>query len=300
LRPKAALGERGVKFVRLALIGVILAGLGYVFVTFRPWAGREGDTLHVFCGAASKPAVEECAAAFENQTGVEVHLQFAGSGAVLSQLKLSKRGDVFIAGSPDYMLKAQREGIVDPDSIKILAYLVPSILVQKGNPKGIRSLEDLGGEGIKVGIGNPEAVCVGLYAVEVLEASGLMDEVGKNVVVHAESCSKAAALVAMKKVDAVIGWRVFSQWNPDAIEAVPIAPDRIPRLAYVPAGICAGAARPDLAERFVEFLTSPEGRQIFAKWGYLASEEDARKFAPKAQIGGEYELPPDYRPNLQP
>jgi molybdate transport system substrate-binding protein len=289
-----------VRLVRLALVGVIVAGLGYVFVTFRPWARREDATLHVFCGAASKPAMEECAAVFEKESGVEVHLHFGGSGEMLSQLKLSKRGDLFIPGSPDYMQKALRDGVVDPEKVEILAYLVPSILVQKGNPKGIRSLEDLGGEGIKVGIGNPEAVCVGLYAVEVLEASGLVDKVGRNVVVHAESCSKTAALVAMKKVDAVFGWRVFSRWNPDAIEAVPIAPDRIPRLAYVPAGICTGAARPDLAERFVEFLTSPEGRRIFARWGYLASEQEARKFAPKALIGGEYRLPPDYRPNLQP
>ena len=260
-------------------------------------SGQEG--LQVFCGAASKPAMEECAAAFEEKTGTRVDLQFGGSGSMLSKLKMSKRGDLFIPGSPDYMAKAQREGIVDSEQVSILAYLVPSILVQKGNPKAVESLDDLAGPEITVGIGNPEAVCVGLYAVEVLESSGLLEEVGKNIVVHAESCSKTAALVVMKKVDAILGWRVFSEWNPDAIQAVPIAPERIPRLAYVPAGVCTTSRNPRGAEQFVEFLTSPEGRRIFAKWGYLASEEAARQFAPNAEIGGEYRLPPGYQPAAQ-
>ncbi len=279
---------------------LVLAGLGWlVYSTAGHWGPTGQERLQAFCGAASKPAMEECAAAFERQTGIRVDLQFGGSGTMLSKLKMSKRGDVFIPGSPDYMILAQQQGIVRPGQVKILAYLVPSILVQKGNPKAIQSLEDLGRPGIKVGIGNPEAVCVGLYAVEVLEAAGLLEAVGRNVAVHAESCSKTAALVALKKVDAILGWRVFSQWNPDAIEAVPIAPDRIPRLAYVPAGICTTCREPRRAEKLVRFLASPEGRRIFAEWGYLAGEDEARTFAPKAEVGGQYELPPSCQPAVR-
>ena len=280
----------------IVIVGGVLCLAFYVLgIRERPNKKR----LQVFCGAASKPAMEEAAATFGQKAGVEVDVHFGGSGTMLSNLIMSKRGDVFIPGSPDYMLKAERQGIVNSEKVAILAYLVPSILVQKGNPKGIRSLDDLGKEGIKVGIGNPEAVCVGLYAVEVLETSGLLDHVGKNVTVHAESCSKTAALIAMKKVDAILGWRVFSKWNPDAIEAVPIAPEHVPRLAYVPAGICTTSESPELAEKFIEFLTSPEGRRIFAKWGYLASEEEAHKFAPKAKTGGEYQLPADYQATVR-
>jgi molybdate transport system substrate-binding protein len=279
---------------------LVLAGLGWlVWAAPGLWREPNEERLQAFCGAASKPAMEECAAAFEKQTGVKIDAQFGGSGTMLSKLKMSKRGDVFVPGSPDYMLKAQREGIVRPGQVKIVAYLVPSICVPKGNPKGITSLEDLARPDLKVGIGNPEAVCAGLYAVEVLEAAGLLEDVGKNVAVHAESCSKTAGLVAMKQVDAVLGWRVFSRWNPQAIEAVPIAPDQIPRLGYVPAGVCTTARNPQRAAEFVDFLASAEGQRIFAKWGYLATEAEARAFAPKAQIGGEYQLPTSYQPALR-
>jgi molybdate transport system substrate-binding protein len=252
--------------------------------------------LQAFCGAASKPAMEECAAAFEKKTGIGVDLQFGGSGAMLSAIKMAGRGDLYIPGSPDYMAMAERDGIVEQGSSKIVAYLVPCILVQPGNPKGIKTLEDLAKPGTTVGIGNPQAVCVGLYAVEILDGAKLLDDVGRNVVVHVEDCAKTAALLSLKKVDAILGWSVFSKWNPEAIEAVMLDPERVPRLAYIPAGVCRTAKDQDAAKRFVDFLASAEGQALFAKKGYIATEEEARKFAPKARIGGEYRLPANYKP----
>jgi len=97
-------------------------------------------------------------------------------------------------------------------------------------------------------------------------------------------------------VDAIIGWRVFSKWNPDKIDAVFLKPDQVPRLAYIPAAISTYSRDRKSAKKFIDFLTSPEGQKIFAEWGYIATEEKARTFAPNARIGGEYRLPEDYRP----
>ena len=109
---------------------------------------------------------------------------------------------------------------------------------------------------------------------------------------HAESCSKTAALVTLKSVDAIIGWRVFSEWH-DAIDVVYLEPSQIPRLSYIPAAISTYAQDRESAAEFIEFLSSAPGQAIFKKHGYLATEEEAREFAPFAQIGGEYTLPED-------
>ena len=101
-----------------------------------------GRTITAFCGSASKPAMEEAASQFEQETGIRVDLHFSGSGTMLSQMKMARRGDLYIPGSPDYMSKAIREGVVDPESVAIIAYLVIAIDVQHGNPKGIRRLAD--------------------------------------------------------------------------------------------------------------------------------------------------------------
>jgi molybdate transport system substrate-binding protein len=252
------------------------------------------EELSVFCGSASKPAMEEAATLFEQRTGVKVSLNFGGSGHVLSQMEIAKTGDIYIPGSPDYIAIAENKGLIDTESVEIVAYLVPAILVQKGNPEGITSLFDLVKPDIEVGIGNPEAVCVGLYAVEILEYNDLLDECGENIVTMAESCSKTATLIATRSVDAVIGWRVFGCWHPDTIDIVFIKTEQLPRIAYIPAALSSFVKNREIAGEFVRFLRSSDGKEIFTRWGYLASESDAREFAPEAKIGGDYSLPESY------
>lgn len=239
--------------------------------------------------------MEEAAKIFEEKSGVKVELTFGGSGTLLSQMKIARRGDVYIPGSPDFMVLAERQKLVDPGTVRKIAYLVPVISVQAGNPRNIRTLADLGKPGIRVGIGNPEAVCLGLYAVELLERNGLLDQVTKNIITHAPSCEATESLLALKKVDAVIGWDVFARWGAGNVETIFPKQDEIVRLAYIPAAVSVFTRDREKASRFVEFLASAEGRKVFAAHGYGVTEGEVRKYAPKARIGGEYRLPEGYR-----
>ena len=245
----------------------------------------------VFAGSASKPPLEEAAESYQAETGIEIVLHFGGSGAMLNQLRLSQKADLFIPGSPDYMTKANRLNLVDSSSEKIIAYLIPAINVPKGNPKNIQRLADLGQPGIRVGIADPAGVCVGLYAVELLEMNELTAIIRPNLTGSVESCAKAAAMVSLQSVDATLGWREFESWNPDRTESILLPPEQIARIAYIPAALAKNARNVEAATDFLNFLTSMQGQAVFAKWGYLTSEEQARTYAPNARIGGEYQLP---------
>ena len=269
--------------------------IGLMFITISGCDAEPAKTISAFVGSASKPPMEEAAQAFERATGIHVYANYGGSGTMLSQIELSKSGDIYMPGSPDYIVKAENKNVIDPASVKKVAYLVPVIAVQKGNPLNIRSLADLARPGLKVGIGNPEAVCLGLYSIEILDYNGLLADVGRNIVVNVESCEKTAALISLKTVDAVIGWDVFHQWDPDTIDIVYVEPAQLPRLAYIPAAISSFAADKSGAEKFLDFLVSAKGQEIFKKFGYITEESEARKFAPDAQIGGEYRLPAGYQ-----
>jgi len=279
------------------ILGLVLAGM-MLLVAVGGCTQEETKEVTAFCGSASKPAMEEAAQAFTETTGIEVYLNFSGSGTMLSQMKVSKSGDLYIPGSPDYMTMAVNDGVVVPESVQIVSYLVPAILVPEGNPKNIKKLADLAGPGIEVGIGNPEGVCVGLYAYEILEYNNLLAEVEPNIVTHAESCSKTASLVALKSVDAILGWRVFSEWH-DTIDVVYLEPEQVPRISYIPGAISTYTENRESALKFLDFLVSPEGQGIFSRWGYLATESQTREFAPNAEIGGEYKLPETYRALVQ-
>ncbi len=254
--------------------------------------GAGGGTIEIFVGAASKPATEEAAKLFEQKTGAKVLLHIGGSGKMLSDMKLAQRGDLYFPGSSDFMELAKREKLVIPETERIAAYLIPSISVPAGNPKGIKCLADLAGPGIRVGIARPDTVCVGLYAVEILERAGLAEQVKPNIVTYAESCEKTASLVALGSVDAILGWSVFHYWQPDKIETVPLKPEDVPRIGYIPIARSVFCRNAELADRFVDLLLSEEGKAIFRKWDYIASEEEAKAFVRQnTPVGGEWELP---------
>jgi molybdate transport system substrate-binding protein len=254
-----------------------------------------GKEIMVFAGSASKPALDRAAMAFEERTRAKVYVTYGGSGTVLSQMELSRSGDIYIPGSPDYLVKAEKKNVTDPDTTGILAYLVPAICVQPGNPKGIRSLSDMCKPGITIGIGNPKVVCVGLYAVEILDAAHLLADIRNNIVTETASCEATASLISLRSVDAIIGWSVFHEWDPDNIEVVNIEPEQIKRLAYIPAVISTYSGEKEAAGEFIGFLTSETGQAFFRQCGYQVTESEARRFAPNAQIGGEYTLPDSYR-----
>jgi molybdate transport system substrate-binding protein len=249
------------------------------------------EELEFFAGSASKPATQELVELFEAETGHTVKLYLGSSGNLLSQMKISHRGDLYFPGSPDYMKRAKDDGIVVPETERIVAYLIPAINVQRGNPKNIKGLKDLSRSDVRVAIGNPHHVCVGLYAVEILDHADMLAEVKPRVIGYTESCAKTANIVALNGSDAVLGWRVFESWNPGKIETVLLVPDEVPRISYMPIAVSTLSSNAELAEEFIEYACSEKAKKIFEKWGYLTREEDAKKYAPDAVIGGDYSLP---------
>jgi len=274
---------------------ILFLAVGIV-VVFSGWgkANAEINSITVFCGSANKPAMEEIAIEFERVKNIKVNMIFGGSGTLLSQIELSRKGEIYLPGSPDYIIIAERKKLIIENSDQIIAYLVPAIITPAGNPANIHTLEDLTGPGVRIGIGNPESVCLGLYGIELLETNNLLEKVMKNVVTFGGSCSKTANLAAMSNVDAILGWRVFHFWNPDRMDFVPIAPENIPRISYIPISIPVYTKDINLSKEFIEFVLSPAGKAAYKKFGYLSSVEEAKAFAPNAPIGGEYKLPTAY------
>ncbi|MCS7265252.1 MAG: molybdate ABC transporter substrate-binding protein [Armatimonadetes bacterium] len=245
---------------------------------------RQTKEIHVFAGAANTPPLTEAAKLYEKRYGVKVRLTFGGSGVVLSQMKLARKGDVYVPGSDDYMELAVKEGLVDPNSIQIICWLVPVINVPKDNPKSIKSLNDLIKPGTRVAIAVPGSVCLGDVAKEILEKAGLWDKIQPNIVTQAKDCADLASQIKLGTVDAIIGWDVFAHWYPDTpMENIPI-PSEVLRVRNIPAGVTVFASDKKEAQRFVNFLASGAGKHCYAKCGYaikpptsVAKNEKAKK-----------------------
>ncbi|MCS6824119.1 MAG: molybdate ABC transporter substrate-binding protein [Cytophagaceae bacterium] len=254
--------------------------------------------LIIYAGAASKPPLEEVIERFKLKTGIPVEVIIGSSGHVLSQLKITRKGDIYIPGSSDYMEMAKRDTLVYANTEKIVAYLVNSINVQAGNPKAVKSLKDLCKPGLTIAIAHPENVCLGAYAVEIIEKNFTASEKQQfltNLRNYTESCEKTASAIALRAVDAVIGWSVFHHWNPQQIENVYLKKEEIARIGYIPVAICRSSVDSTRALKFIEFITGTEGKNIFKKYGYFSDVHEAYTFAGDGKpIGGTYKVPDEW------
>ena len=268
----------------------------FFILLFYSSPGLAKESIILFVGSASKPPVEEILRLWEKKTGIKGYATFGGSGYVLSQMILSKKGDIYFPGSSDYMEKAKIGGYIYPETERIVVYLVPAINVHKGNPHHIQELHDLLKPGLKIAIANPDGVCVGVYAIEIIEKSfspyekkAFMD----NLINYTSSCARTASAISLNMVDAVIGWRVFQFWDPERIETIPLKKKQIVRIGYIPIAISRYTHNKKLAQRFIDFMLSPNAKKIFRKYHYFTTPDEAFKWiGEKKPVGGLYRVPP--------
>lgn len=239
------------------------------FVAFFVPPAFAEEPLLVFAGAASKPVLEEAFARYQKKYGQEVKAVYSGSGVVLSQMILSRQGDLYIPGSQDFMDKAEARKAVNSSTRRVLAYLFPSILVSPGNPKHVRTLSDLTKPGLRLAIGNPESVCLGVFAKRIFGNSPCEAAILKNVVSHGRSCEDVLTSLLMGRVDAIIGWSVFAEWESakGKVQLIPLGKEATGMSANIPAAISAYSRQTEKAQRLLDFLSSA-GREIFAENGY--------------------------------
>lgn len=89
----------------------ILIAISFLFTGWKE-AGGKTDSITVFCGSANKPPMTEIAGLFERQENIKVHMIFGGPGILLSQIELSKKGEIYLPGSPDYIIIAKRKNLL--------------------------------------------------------------------------------------------------------------------------------------------------------------------------------------------
>jgi molybdate transport system substrate-binding protein len=229
-----------------------------------------GAALHVYCGTGLRPPMEELAELYKREAGVEVDVSYAGSGCLLSQLTFARRGDLYVPGEIFYMDQAQKRGFLV--EFKPIANMVPVIMVQKGNPKRIASLQDLAKPGLKVALGEPDAAAIGRETNALLDRAGLRKQVEKNCRMRAVNIAELGNVVKLKAVDAVIIWNANAVLWEDSTETIPI-----PAKYYQPARICMGiltfSENPSVARGLLELAASDRGRAIFEKHGYVIPSE---------------------------
>lgn len=220
-------------------------------------------TLLVYSGAGLKKPMTEIAQVFEEETGIKIEYVFAGSTQLLGQIELTNKGDAFIVGSKKAYEVAKEKGFAEEG--KEVAYHNPIIGVQKGNPLGIKDLEDLAKPGVKVVLGDEKANAIGETSQKLIEKTGLAG-INDNVVSKTATVNELIVHLSSKDADAAIVTEDAAFGNED-IELIPI-PEDVNIIQIIPVGILKATEHFDETEKFVEFVSSEKGKEIFGKYGF--------------------------------
>ena len=254
------------KRILLVTLLCVLITIG-VLVLVR--AASAGTTLLVHTGAALRPAMDELGAMFEKKTGTRIDYNYKGSGCLLPDVCVSQKGDVYMPGELYFMNQAVERGLVKRE-YKVVATMTTVIIVQSGNPKRIKGLEDMGKPGIRLGLGDPQVVAIGRAASECLVRAKVWDAARKNIVMTSQNVSELGNAVKMKQIDASIVWdAAAAMYNAKEMTVIPIAA-RYAVCSPVPVGTLKFTRNPREVQAFVSFLASPEATRVFVAHGFGA------------------------------
>ena len=197
---------------------------------------------------------------------------------MLSQMILSRSGDVYVAPEQMFMETATEKQAIDPETIKSVAYMIPVIAVKKGNPLNIATLEDLARPGVQVAITRTETTLLGKYAPEIFQKAGLAEEIGNNIVTETARPDNLLTMLIMGQVDAGIIWHFYEVQATDEIEVIYLGPQQLTGIGEMQAAVSSYTNNKKAAQQFVDFMTSADCKEVFKNLGYLVDAEEVKEY----------------------
>lgn len=235
-------------------------------------SGQERPRLLLFCGAGIQKPVSELVEIFNRDNDCVIEADYAGSEVLLSRITLKKKGDLYMPGDRSYVDIAAESGMIH-SSIDA-CYFVPCILVEKGNPKGIASLDDLTRNGIRLGLGDPAACAIGRQSRKIFTKNKIpLSEIENNLAFKSLTVNELGIQIQTGALDAVIVWDAIANQYLERGEIVEIPPDRNV-ISTVPVAVLEFSKHRGLAQKFADFAVSDRGKNVFRKYNYRVSSPE--------------------------
>ena len=223
------------------------------------WA--EQPELRIFCGAMLRPAVEHTIGEFERREGARVARIYNGCGILVAQMKSGERPDAYFACDASFMdmVRPMFEIPVRVSSNDMV------IAVKKGNPHGIRSIRDLAGKPVKIGVGHERQCALGALTKRKLDETGLCQAVMKNVTVQSPTGDFLVNQLRTGSLDAVI---VYASNVTAFTDIEPVKLDVEMAVAIQPIAVAKESKYPRMAERLKAALLSKRSEERFKSAGF--------------------------------
>lgn len=273
------------KLLSLILCLLLMAGLVACSAPSTDSTAADTDDeieLVVFAAASMTETLGEIADLYkEAAPNVTLTFTFDSSGTLKTQIEEGAVCDIFISAAQKQM--DQLDITADPEKnedgldfiasdtrIDLLENKV-ALCVPEGNPKGIRSFEDLAAAlksgDILMAMGN-EDVPVGQYSQKILAYYELSEEelAAAGKITYGSNVKEVTTQISEGAVDCGIIYRTdaFSE----GLETVATATAEMCGQVIYPAAVLKASAHAEAARAFLDFLSTEKAKEIFSSVGF--------------------------------
>ena len=290
---RSATTRGGINTLWLLLLGSVAVVAVLVLLLYqgqRRSVGDEASELKVYAANGPIEPITEAAKAYEAEYGVHIAITTGGSGELLGNIKIHNVGDLYIPGDTYFLEQAQEHDPPLIEEVLPLASMRPVIIVERGNPKGIRTVADLLRDDVNLALGDPDNPAIGKVTKKLLQASGHWDAIQTRIVdggggSFQGTVSTVANAVLVGPADAGVIWDADAAQYP-GLEVVHTPElDADEGVAHIAVGVMTASKAPAEALRFARYLAARDkGLEYFRKYHYETVEGDPWAVDPKLTL----------------
>lgn len=224
-----------------------------------------GDTLVVLAASSLTGAFTTLGKDFEQaHPGSTVTFSFAASSELATQIQGGAPADVFASASPTTMAQVSDSGGTSGTPVTFATNTL-EIAVPAKNPGKVAGLADFAKKDLAIALCAPEVPC-GAAATKVFAAAGITpapDTLEADV-------KAALSKVSLGEVDAALVYRTDVLAVGDKVMGIEF-PEAADAVNDYPIAVLTDAPHADLAQQFVDLVSSATGQKVLAAAGFGAS-----------------------------
>lgn len=244
----------------------LLLFLSLVGISFFGCRAEGEDVLTVAAASDMEFCLRELKGRFEAKYGTPVQVVTGSSGVLSFQIEEGAPFDLFLSADESVVDRVIEKGKGRAETRRRYALGILAIVTHRGSGRDIGSLKALAQvPGIRIVVPNPSVAPYGRAAMGCIMKEGLEGRL-KGSIIYAESAMAALQTVSAGNVDA--GVVPLSLAIGSGLEYAIIEPKSYEPLVQTLV-VVEGSRNAADAERFAEFVLSPEGKEILSKYGFL-------------------------------
>jgi len=225
----------------------------------------ESQELTIAAASNLTDAFAEIGPRFTSKTGIKVVFSFGATADLAKQIENGAPFDVFAAADSEHVEQLETKGLLIPGSRAIYARGRLVMWLPPESKLKAERIQDITAKPFeRIAIAKPDVAPYGRATVESLQALGIWNEIQSRVI-YGQNVSQTKQYVATGNAEvAFIPLPLVKAGEGKYIEVS----DELHRPIDQALGIVRESTKQASARKFVDFLLSPEGRELMSQKGY--------------------------------